>query len=237
MCSGSKSIWRRSYIAAANGWTSWPGISLGSRIAAESFSGADAVPGFYGKPDAVYRLRRRSRIIALHIVRTSKHPLSACVCGCLRTFEPLWADVCGCLRTRPKCLGMTCRCVCECLRPRKTVALHAVTCLRMSAEGETIKNFYFWQIFILKWKRLRGPKQILPASKLMHIEPMRLLHEDQDGLWLLRWPCNIIMKKKSCLLTWLTPKKTSKCTQKKKPPKLKKQCKSLRSLSGHLAHT
>jgi hypothetical protein len=40
--------------------------------------------------------------------------------------------------------------------------------------------------FILKWKRLRGPKQILPASKLMHIEPMRLLREDQDGLWLLR---------------------------------------------------
>ena len=70
-------------------------------------------------------------------MRTSKHPLSACVCGCLRTFEPLWADVCGCLRTRPKCLGMTCRCVCECLRPRKTAALHAVTCLRMSAEGET----------------------------------------------------------------------------------------------------
>ena len=137
MCSGSKSIWSRSYIAAANGWTSWPGISLGSRIAAESFSGADAVPGFYGKPDAVYRLRRRSRIIALHIARTSKHPLSACVCGCLRTFEPIWANVCGCLRTRPKCLGMTCRCVCECLRPRKTAALHAVTCLRMSAEGET----------------------------------------------------------------------------------------------------
>ena len=73
-------------------------------------------------------------------MRTSKHPLSACVCGCLRTFEPLWADVCGCLRTRPKCLGMTCRCVCECLRPRKTAALHAVTCLRMSAEGETIST-------------------------------------------------------------------------------------------------
>jgi hypothetical protein len=55
------------------------------------------------------------------------------VCMCLR----MSADVCGCLRTRPKCLGMTCRCVCECLRPRKTAALHAVTCLRMSAEGET----------------------------------------------------------------------------------------------------
>ena len=40
--------------------------------------------------------------------------------------------------------------------------------------------------FILKWKRLRGQKEILPASKLMHIEPMRLLREDQDGLWLLR---------------------------------------------------
>ena len=84
---------------------------------------------------------KKQNIIALHIVRTSKHPLSACVCGCLRTFEPLWADVCGCLRTRPKCLGMTCRCVCECLRPRKTAALHAVTCLRMSAEGETISTF------------------------------------------------------------------------------------------------
>ena len=33
---------------------------------------------------------------------------------------------------------------------------------------------------------IRGPKQILPASKLMHIEPTRLLREDQDGLWLLR---------------------------------------------------
>ena len=62
------------------------------------------------------------------------------VCMCLR----MSADVCGCLRTRPKCLGMTCRCVCDCLRPRKTAALHAVTCLRMSAEGET--NFYFWQM-------------------------------------------------------------------------------------------
>ena len=135
-------------------------------------------------------------ILCLHV--------SADVCGCLRTFEPLWADVCGCLRTRPKCLGMTCRCVCECLRPRKTAALHAVSCLRMSAEGET-KEFllltdvcglgdqnhpearsktvgfrflcismpwckyckpFLTEKFILKWKRLRGPKQILPASKL-----------------------------------------------------------------------
>ena len=39
---------------------------------------------------------------------------------------------------------------------------------------------------IVKWKRLRGPKKMLPASKLMHIEPMRLLREDQDGLFLLR---------------------------------------------------
>ena len=40
--------------------------------------------------------------------------------------------------------------------------------------------------FILKWKRLRDQKEILPASKLMHIEPMRLLRKDHDGLWLLR---------------------------------------------------
>ena len=138
MCSGSKSIWRRSYIAAANGWTSWPGISLGSRIAAESFSGADAVPGFYGKPDAVYRLRRRSRIIALHIVRTSKHPLSACVCGCLRTFEPLWADVCGCLRTRPKCLGMT---LPLCLRVSATKENGCLACGHMSADVCGRRNY------------------------------------------------------------------------------------------------
>ena len=39
---------------------------------------------------------------------------------------------------------------------------------------------------ILKWKRVDNQKEILAASVLLQKEPMRLLREDQNGLWLLR---------------------------------------------------
>ena len=39
---------------------------------------------------------------------------------------------------------------------------------------------------ILKWKRFENQKEILAASVLLQKEPMRLLREDQTGLWLLR---------------------------------------------------
>ena len=39
---------------------------------------------------------------------------------------------------------------------------------------------------IVKWKRLSTEPTIFAASTLLQHEPMRLLREDQDGLWLLR---------------------------------------------------
>lgn len=39
---------------------------------------------------------------------------------------------------------------------------------------------------IFKWKRFENQKEILAASVLLQKEPMRLLREDQNGLWLVR---------------------------------------------------
>ena len=79
---------------------------------------------------------------------------------------------------------------------RGTFAQMAATCcmeiLRgLSLDGDLFVVVQTLQSFltdnsIVKWKRLRGPKRMLPASTLMHVEPMRLLREDQDGVFRLR---------------------------------------------------
>ena len=80
-------------------------------------------------------------------MRTSKHPLSACVCGCLRMSADVWASLGRCLRmsaNQAKVLGND---LPLCLRVSATKENGCFACGHMSADvcGRR-NNFYFWQM-------------------------------------------------------------------------------------------
>ena len=163
---------------------------------------------------------------------------------CLRMSADVWASLGRCLRmsaNQAKVLGND---LPLCLRVSATKENGCFACGHMSADvcGRR-NNFYFWQMSAALETKTTPKQGVRPwdfdfcaflcrganiatfpdgeiHSKMEMPEPMRLLREDQDGLWLLRWPYNIIMKKKSCPLTWLYNPKKHPNLQKKKPPTL-----------------
>ena len=54
---------------------------FGNLIAGESFSGADAVPGFYGKLGGAYGLQKRNNLWTVERLKKCRLPVSADVCG------------------------------------------------------------------------------------------------------------------------------------------------------------
>ena len=137
------------------------GISLGSRNAVESFSGADAVPGFYGKPGAVYGWRRRSWIIASQILRSCENSLSADVCGLWNLSGQMSADVCGLGQSAWKWRAAVSAGVRDEGKRLLCMLSHVCGCLRK----EKLKNFHFWQMSAALETKTT-PKQGVRAGEL-----------------------------------------------------------------------